>query len=343
MASILLTGATGLVGGATAFELLRDERVHRLVLLVRAEHDEHALQRVRQSVGRFGELRGLEKVTIVRGDLATPLAPAMLDSITHVLHAAACTSFRSTRRVFETNVEGSLAFARQCVGRPRLQRFLAVSTTSRCGDVTEAVVRDDTPPAATHVVEYARSKAMAEAALAALTGLPLLIARPSSVVGHTALGVSASTSLFWYYLALARAGVSPFPDERRRDIVPVDYVARALVHLLFLSSPAHHAFHISAGEGAARPWGELRRALGGPPSARVVPPAQLGALALWEHERLAAAVALTAKFALMRADCFDNSRLLASGLSAPPPFPSYAARCLETARGSLLEMLDDDA
>ncbi len=342
MATILLTGSTGLVGGATARELLRDDRVQRLFLLVRAESDEHARQRVRQSVGRFGELPAVEKLAIVRGELTTLLEPGVLESTTHVLHAAACTSFRSTRRVFQTNVEGSLALARQFVGRPQLARFLAVSTASRCGDVAETVVRDQTPPAATHPVEYSRSKAMAEAALAALEGLPLLIARPSSVVGHTTLGVRASTSLFWYYLALARAGVSSFPEERRRDTVPVDYVARALVHLLFLERPAHQAFHVSAGEGA-QPWGALRRALGASGPARVVPPHELGALALWHDERLATAVGLTARFASMRADCFDNSRLVASGLPAPPPFSSYAGRCLETARGSLLEMLDDDA
>jgi thioester reductase-like protein len=56
VAIVLVTGGTGFVGGATALALLRDERVSRLVLLVRGESDAQARERVQASVRRFGAI-----------------------------------------------------------------------------------------------------------------------------------------------------------------------------------------------------------------------------------------------------------------------------------------------
>ncbi len=97
MTCLLLTGATGFVGGATAFQLLHDDRVERLVLLARGTSPEHARERLRRSIARFGPLPARWRdVEVVTGDLTTVVfARDLIDSTTHVIHAAACTSLHA--------------------------------------------------------------------------------------------------------------------------------------------------------------------------------------------------------------------------------------------------------
>ena len=55
MATILLTGATGFLGGATAAALLRRPEPLRIVLLVRAADEPEAMARVRRSLMCFAD------------------------------------------------------------------------------------------------------------------------------------------------------------------------------------------------------------------------------------------------------------------------------------------------
>ncbi len=358
-ATVLLTGSIGFVGGATASRLLTDPRVDRLVLLVRADSQQVAEERMRRSLVRFG-VTDFSRAQVVVGDLHS----VRLDrgALTHVIHAAACTSFRSTREVHRTNVEGTATIATQLRGAPKLQRFVHVSPAFQCGALEPGAARslprgnprlfearesllavdEDTPRSPEHVVEYTRTKALAEDLVTAMEDLPWLIARPSVVIGHTELGVGPSTSLYWYYRALAEAGVAPFSEQRPRDIVPVDYVAEALVHLLFLESPAHRTFHISAGEASVNTWGEIRQAFGQSRPSREV--AQLAADPAWRDfpPAFATALDLVARFAAVPVAWFSNRRLLESGLRVPPHFVDYLPRCMKSSQASLVEMLNDD-
>src|SRR5437588_9020815 len=111
--TILLTGATGFIGGAVAVELLQRRPCCRLLLLVRGQTPEQAEQRLRQSLARFADLALLEpalgRCSTICGDLTDPttLADPRLDQVTHVLHLAASTSFRSVRAVRHTNILGT--------------------------------------------------------------------------------------------------------------------------------------------------------------------------------------------------------------------------------------------
>jgi nucleoside-diphosphate-sugar epimerase len=365
----LVTGATGFVGGAVAASLLRAGE--RLVALVRGATPIEARARLARSVGRFAEsddervglARAVEGAEIIVGDLADEgaLADARLDRVTHALHAAACTSFRSRREVYRTNVLGSLALARRMAGARRLERFVHVSTAYCCGVRAVALLGEDEAPSpgAEHVADYTRSKAEAEARLPIdVPGLPLLLVRPSIVVGHTRLGCGPSSSLFWYYRALAALGRAPFAPPARRDVVPVDYVDAALQYLLFLPRPRHRVYHVSAGPRSAMTWSAIAREfarLGAPCPAgephqvapdRLAP--SLDELARvfgpGDVERLSRGLELCARVGAAGAEVFDNGRLLDEGAPEPPSFVSYLPRCLETSLAkSIYEQLDDDA
>lgn len=345
--TLLLTGAAGFVGTAVLAEVARAEPTFRRVLLVRsASSAERLRSRLALYLGEAEAARVLAESALVLADLRSldAGAPVPWAEITHVIHAAANTSFLSREDVFRTNVGGTLALVDRLRSAPRLARFLHVSTAYQCGAGTAALVPEDDAPGtgADHLVAYTRSKAEAEAALAERArDLPVIIARPSVIVGHTALGCRPSASLYWYYRALAVSNFTPFPPARRRDVVPVDYVAGALVRLLTAPALAHRVYHVSAGPGAAATWREIAdelcrlhgvshasppvladRALLGARKAEV-----LRACHAPDDGVLLSAMAAAFEFARYGAEVFDNARLLGEGLAPPPSFVRYAHRC----------------
>jgi nucleoside-diphosphate-sugar epimerase len=357
---VLITGTTGFVGGALAARLKGES----LVALVRAPTVPLARARLARSVSRFVPFEAAselaEDATVVLGDLAEERTfdHAAFDGVTHVVHCAASTSFRSKREVRRSNVVGTALLAARLNSAPRLSRFLHVSTAYCCADCPNRIVREDDSPRADHryVNEYSRTKAEAELHLQAMTpGLPLMVARPSVVIGHTSLGVAPSASLFWYYRALAALGAGPFALEARRDIVPVDYVAEALEFLLFLEQPRFSTYHVSAGNTAAVSVEEIVAAFRGSPVARdwqTVSPSVLGTMAdglarcartKEEARTLVIGLMECARFGALGVDAFDNSRLLSEGFRAPPRFTDYLGKCIASANGkTLYEQLMDD-
>jgi nucleoside-diphosphate-sugar epimerase len=359
--TVLLTGATGFVGGALAVELL--QRGWEVVALVRAASEVTARQRVRLSLTPLlgdGAKAAAASIRVLPGDLtdSRTLERAEFDQVTHVVHAAACTSFSARRDVWRVNLEGTERLGRRLLANGGLRRLVHVSTAYCCGDRPRRVVmEDDSPqPEHGHVNDYTRSKASAELALRAMNwGDRLLVARPSIVVGHSALGVGPSSSLFWYYRALAALCRGPHTLDARRDVVPVDYVARALSFLLQLEQPAHSTYHVSAGADASSPLGEILERLtvaGALHSWRQVVAAELGEVTpdlmalvrtAEEARRLARGLSACARFGELAVQWFDNTRLLGEGFRAPPAFIDYLGICLRTTGSSSIyqQMVDD--
>jgi nucleoside-diphosphate-sugar epimerase len=357
--TILITGATGFLGGATVVHLLRHHAACRLLLLVRGDSP-HA--RLESHLARSAESRidGAGNVEILGGDLTDPAAleDPRLDTVTHVLHLAANTSFRSAQSVRRINIDGTLNLARRMERVKGLVRFLHVGTAYICGSDPPPVVHEDDYPrdGVEHVAEYTRTKAECERHLEAMS-LPLIIARPSVVVGHTRLGCLPSSSLFWYYrtVALLRRVASPL--ERRKDIVPVDYVAEALAFLLFARTLRQRRYHISAGEVSSVTWGEMVEAfahcygLQSEEPCRVVDFATVleergrlrSILGEGDEDRLLRGLEMLWRFSATSAEVFDNRRLLDEGLAPPPKFTSYLKECVNLpANRSVYEQMDDD-
>src|SRR5262245_47563702 len=364
--TVLVTGATGFIGGATTAALLQRQPACRVLLLVRGDTQEAAEARVRRALGRVvaADLAPLRRhCEVIRGDLTdpAPIADPRLDEVTHVLHLAASTSFRSVRGVRHTNILGALALAHRMRRAGRLERYLHVGTAYLCGANPPPFVReDDYPrPDLRHLVEYTASKAEAEMLLERTAPvLPLVVARPSVVVGHTQLGCEPSASIFWYYRTLDLLRRVPVPLSTRKDIVPVDYVADALLLLLFRPSLRYQRYHISAGKVSAVSWSEMAegfaRCYGDRPGSpdRV---ADFGTLVRergrlrellgsGDEDRLLAALELYFRFSACGAEVFDNERLLGEGMPLPPRFTDYLATCAARPpdRSVYEQMLDDE-
>jgi nucleoside-diphosphate-sugar epimerase len=384
---VLLTGATGFIGGATLAQLLQSYPNCHLLLLVRAPSQADAAARVRRSLGRFIEPasieRGLRSCAVICGDLTDPktlanprldeathvlhlasekkLAVTRLEDVTHVLHLASNTSFRSVRGVRHTNILGALALAHRMRQAPALGRFLYVGTAYVCGEESDRIVREDDYPrlGVKHIVEYTNSKAECEMLLEATAPeLPLIVARPSVVIGHTRLGCLPSASIFWFYRTADLLRRLTCPLDTFDDVVPVDYVAEALLHLLFKPELRHRRYHISAGESSSVTWHEISSAFSQCYGERADNPYRIVDFATIERERerlrrllgpgdeerLLMALRIYYRFMEINAEIFDNHRIMDEGMPAPPKFTSYLPLCAArpAERSVYQQMMDDE-
>jgi thioester reductase-like protein len=244
--SVFLTGATGFLGMEVLARLL--EAGDRDVLaLIRASDDAAAEQRLDQVLRTLyndpGPYRA--RVRAVRGDVTQPQLGlgdrrAELAETTHaVLHCAASISFDlPLDEARAINVDGTarmLDFAVEAQANGGLERYLHVSTAYVAGQ-HEGTFRERQHDAGqTFRNTYEQTKWEAEELVGLARELGPAIARPSIVMGESDSGWTPSFNvLYWPLQAFSRGLFDAVParPEGRIDVVPVDYVADALVHLL---------------------------------------------------------------------------------------------------------------
>ena len=349
---ILLTGGTGFLGGAVAASLAAAGQA--ALYLVRAKNPEEGLERLRETLRRFGatdfSLDALRPEQIVCGDLGDAAAFAedsRLDTVTHVINSAAVASFANNPQIWPVNVEGTFAFARRMARAPRLRRFLHIGTAMACGPGSASPVMEswDMAPAEEQFVPYTASKAEIERRLRAeLPALPLVVARPSVVVGHARLGCTPSGSIFWVFRMAQMLERFTCGLDEKIDVIPADYCADALIALALKDRLAHDLYHISAGPDYACTFGEIDIALAAgrgiePVGARYrkIGKDELAALA-HDFESLVGpcnrrlmlrAMRLYGGFAELNY-LFDNRRLLAEDIPPPPRLTDYIGLCAQT-------------
>ncbi len=358
--TVFVTGVTGFLGGAFLSHLLDASFDGDLLCLVRGTDQEVAEERVRRSVARFGHRlpqRFPRNLMVLPGDLLSHDwhdAPE-LDRVTHALHLAANTSFGNQKGIRKANVEGALSVAKAMRGRP-VERYIHAGTATICGAFPPNTVHEDDYPDedACHLVPYTRSKAEAERLLAeGYDDLPIVVARPSIVVGHTRFGCKPSGSIFWVLRAIEALRFISWDPANRIDVVPVDWAAAALAHLLFAPALNHRRYHISAGAGSSIRWDELAaeyaRLTGGPSRdrytvgrlAQLTPDLVKEAVGNGHPRHLLHALELYYRFCSLDL-VFDNQRLLDEGVPAPPRFTDYMRVCVESSTASIYEQMRID-
>ncbi len=354
---ILVTGATGFLGGALLARLVERPDV-QLIALARSKNGLTPPQRVLHSINRFlpSAMALLPMhLQFVEGDLSA-FDDGRFAAVTHVLHAAANTSFRSKRGVWEVNYEGTKRLLSLCERMRRLRRFVYVGTAMACGEQSAGVRSEERALVADakHIVEYTRSKALTELELIAGSSLSIVTARPSIIVGHGTFGVRPSASIWWFFRAVAALRFHAWSPSTAIDIVPVDWVAEALEVLLLKQHLHSTTYHLSAGLEASDVWSDIDRAFVAAPSTPAPRVASTNDLALVQSElfalfpsvektRLAEALSAYYRFAALGL-IFSNQRIRSEGVSRPPAFTSLVTRYLETsgARSIDEQMRDDD-
>lgn len=263
--TIFLTGATGAIGSRVLEDyLVRGSDVY---VLVRGRDGVSAQDRIRLLLEQAklpAELR--RHAHILEGSIEEPdfgLSRAdrhrVVGATDFFIHSAAVTHLGATAdECHRSNVLGTryaLELAEACRREGRLQRFGYLSSYAASGTARSAFLAEDTLPAHPHFAnQYERTKYKAEqmAREHFSRGLPVVIFRPSVTVGDSKTGRISSFNLFYQVIRVLGSGMlSHWPDlrERKVNIIPVDYVARAIRRGLRLAWSLGCCFHLVSRNG----------------------------------------------------------------------------------------------
>ncbi|MFE9857851.1 thioester reductase domain-containing protein [Streptomyces sp. NPDC005780] len=254
---VLLTGATGFLGGHMLLDLLRHSDAH-VFCLVRAADEAEGTERLGAALKRFslpwsGEIR--RRVTVLPGDLRLPrlgLADERwdelageLDSVVSV--AAAVDFLRGYPSLRQSNVIGPLTLAElAATGRPKpLHHISSIAVFNEIG--IESMGEDD-PVAHIDglVAGYDKSKWAAEAALrrAREHGLVVTLLRPGGIGGHTRTGASNPQDLSSGMMSVF-SRFRTVPAFRHLNAAPVDWVSRVAVAAICEPDAWGYNYHLS--------------------------------------------------------------------------------------------------
>jgi len=357
--AIFLTGSTGYLGSYLATGLLTNHR-DSLNLLVRAKSDQEARERLWQSLQlhlQFPEFRDYiaTRVRIFRGDLTGERFGlsgdeyrALIDSTDSILHCAASLNRKSEKQCLNVNLRGSLEviqLAQRVQSRNGLRRYSHVSTVAVAGARQDEVVREDESIdwARSDYDPYARTKKFCEHMVhQLLSDVQRTIFRPAIVLGDSRMAETSQFDMVQAFSVLASFPVLPLRPEDRIDIVPADYVGKAIVAIHQKESPAHNTYHLSSGTGS-QTYRELTDALARESGGRK--PMYVSSLGSpfsgtvnWlSHKKsnLGRGASLLKVFwpYLTWNTVFDNSRVVAElGGEVPAKFSSYAYPLLRFSR-----------
>jgi len=255
---VLVTGATGLVGGAVLTRMLRvDAGLHAAVLV-------RDLRRWSATASRLG-IRA-DRVTPVLGDLRSPGCGLDRDArlwlrhrVTAVVHAAADIMFaHPLAEARATNVAGVRHLVELVSDWPWARRIAHVSTAYVAGRRGGRILETDAPHPGPWVNPYEQTKAEGEALIRA-TDREWVILRSGYIACDTPAGQVSqfnAVHLALRYLHEGRTPVIPGSAHTAIDVVTTDYVASGIATLARHRDATGRTFHLCAGQ-SAMPLGEL--------------------------------------------------------------------------------------
>lgn len=361
-AGVFVTGATGYLGGYALVELLqRTERP--LYLLVRCRDDAEALHKLWRGLqlhltaDAFAEI--LPRLTICAGDLHAPglgLSAAtratVLANCDTVLHIAASLNRKSEKACLNSNLRGTLSVIRLAKdllerGQHGLRRYAHVSTVAVCGHRNREVVTEDGSVDwdRSDYDPYGRTKKFAEhMARELLPADRILIMRPSIVMGDSRRPETSQFDMVRAFCVMADLPVLPLNPATRLDIVPANWVGKAIAHLTLADQLNYDCYHLSSGVGSCVTAAEIGEHLGvslNKPMRFAAPLAKpfdllMRGLNRWPRRGLAQQVGALMKvfWPYIEYDTvFDNQRAVTALGEAPAPFTLYAADLYAFSKG----------
>jgi len=273
--TLLISGATGLLGSYLVRDLLLDGR--SLAVIVRRDRKRAAAARVEAIVVHWEETLGkrLPRPVVLEGDLTQPLCGLDTEArrwvaghCDELLNNAASLTFRGTDRDQEpwrTNVTGTreiLALAREC----GIRHLHHVSTAYVCGLRTGLVREDELDVGQDFANDYERTKVEGERLVraAAATGGFLdtaTVYRPSIIVGDsrtgwtsTYHGLFAALRLGHTLLSRVTKGTTSGPAllaligvamQDTKNFVPVDWVSAVIAHAIQTPASRGATYHLT--------------------------------------------------------------------------------------------------
>jgi thioester reductase-like protein len=266
--AILLTGATGFLGGYLLRALLRETSA-TIYVLVR-DDGSNAIERVRMNLQRYGiwEPSFESRLRAVQGDLRMPQAGLsesdyafLAQEIDEIYHCGANVNwvlpYEGLRDINVIGTRELLRFA--CTGKLKSFRFVSsISTCYTSSPMDRITERDEMLPYLKGLhLGYAQSKCVAESLVrrAHERGLTATIFRPALITGDGRTGVSNSDDLL---SAMIRGCVEMGSAPNLHwslDCCTVEYVADSIVALARNATESWRVIHLD--NPAPRRWQEF--------------------------------------------------------------------------------------
>lgn len=265
--AIFLTGSTGYLGSYVSTGLFRGHR-ESLNLLVRAKNQQEARERLWQSLQlhmdfpEFQECIG-GRVRIFLGDLtnlkfglADDEYQSLVQSTDSLIHCAASLNRKSEKQCLNVNLRGTLEviqLGRRAQDHHGLRRFSHVSTVAVAGTRQDELVQEDSAIDwdRSDYDPYARTKKFCEDMIhQLLPDVSRTIFRPAIVLGDSRRRETTQFDMVQAFSVLASLPVLPLRPTDRIDIVPADYVAKAIVSIHQKEAPLYPRYHLSSGVGS---------------------------------------------------------------------------------------------
>jgi thioester reductase-like protein len=258
-ASIFLTGASGFLGAFLLYELLQQTEAD-VYCLVRAANVKAGQEKIEANLKRYSLWPEslLPRIKPIVGDLAQPYLglssqqfEEMARQVDVIYHAGALTNFIASYTDLKApNVLGTQEVLR-LAATAKVKPLHYISTISVFNSIEYA--EDEIVSEQDHLDHskglypgYAQSKWVAEkvVSMARSRGLPVAIYRPSIITGHSQTGVCNTddfiSRMFKYFVEFESV-----PDlNLTLDIVPIDYISQAIVHLSKQAESLEKAFHL---------------------------------------------------------------------------------------------------
>ncbi|MBZ5733732.1 SDR family oxidoreductase [Nocardioides sp. TRM66260-LWL] len=248
--SYFVTGATGFIGRHLVEELLahRDGEIH---VLVRAG----SLGRLETLMRRWGG----DRVRPVVGDLGAPslgVDPAWIaehaGTIDHVMHLAAIYDMTADDATNEVLNVGGTRHALELAEAVQAGCFHHVSSVAAAGEHHGVFTEEMFDEGQRLPSPYHRTKFESERIVREECAVPWRVYRPAIVVGHSETGAMDKVDGPYYFLPLVKTLRDRLPswlplvgvDLGDTNMVPVDYVAKAMDHLAHLPGHDGRAFHL---------------------------------------------------------------------------------------------------
>ncbi|MFH5229940.1 SDR family oxidoreductase [Antrihabitans spumae] len=245
----LVTGATGFIGRFLVPELLkRDGDVH---VLVRAGSEGKLANRAKA----WGAGDRIKPVAGDLGKTALGIDPAWIDAhrgdIDHMFHLAAIYDMTASDEQNELLNNGGTRHAVQVANALEVGTLNHTSSVAAAG-LYEGIFTEDMFDEGQELPSpYHRTKFESEKIVRDESERPWRVYRPAIVVGNSVTGEMDKIDGPYYFFKMLRlAGRLPgrvpllVPDLGETNIVPVDYIARAMDHIAHVPGLDREAFHL---------------------------------------------------------------------------------------------------
>jgi len=249
-----VTGGTGFIGNHLIGELLEKKKKAIIYVLVR-KGSKKKFEAQKSDWGTCAK-----RVIPITGDLTRPMLGipakkrrALEGEITHMFHLAAVYDLladaESQMRVNVDGTHNAVKFAENI----KAKRFHHMSSIAAAG-LYPGIFREDMFEEA-HGLDnpYFRTKHDSEAVVRRECHVPWRIYRPGIVVGHSETGVIDKIDGPYYFFKLIQKMRKMMPawmptlgiEGGRINIVPVDYVASAMIHIAHKTKLDGMCFHLT--------------------------------------------------------------------------------------------------